>query len=78
MDAGDVGGVLKAQARVDHLCKLFRVMGGGSGESFTNFAAAIKGALEVKGFGCAYTAQLGRLPSPQEYEAIRSILEQTV
>lgn len=74
-DAGDIAGVLKAQARVDHLCKLFRVMGGGSAESFTNFAAAIKGALEVKGFGRAYTAQIGRLPTDQEYEAIRSILE---
>ena len=77
-DAGDVKGVLKAQARVDHLCKLFRVMGGGSAESFTNFAAAIKGALELKGFGRAYTAQLGRLPSAEEYDAIRAILEQKV
>lgn len=77
-DAGDIAGVLKAQARVDHLCKLFRVMGGGSAESFTNFAAAIKGALEIKGFGRAYTAQLGRLPSEDEYAAIRSILEQNV
>lgn len=77
-DAGDIAGVLNAQARVDHLCKLFRVMGGGSAESFTNFAAAIKGALEVKGFGRAYTAQIGRLPTTQEYEAIRLILEQKV
>lgn len=73
---GNVTGVLNAQKRVDHLCKLFRVMGGGSAESFTNFAAAIKAALEIKGFGRAYTAQLGRLPSEQEYTAIRSILEQ--
>lgn len=73
---GDVAGVLNAQKRVDDLCKLFRVMGGGSAESFTNFAAAIKAALECKGFGHAYTAQLGRLPSEQEYTAIRSILEQ--
>lgn len=73
--SGDVQGVLNAQMRVDHLCKLFRVMGGGSAESFTNFAAAIKAALECKGFGKAYTAQLGRLPSEEEYSAIRKILE---
>lgn len=72
---GNIAGVLEGQKRVDHLCKLFRVMGGGSAESFTNFAAAIKAALEVKGYGRAYTAQLGRLPSDAEYEAIRKILE---
>ncbi len=72
----DVVGVLNAQKRVVHLCKLFRIMGGGSAESFTNFAAAIKAALECKGFGKAYTAQIGRLPTEQEYAAIRQIVEQ--
>lgn len=75
---GNVNGVLQAQRRVDSLCKLFRLVGGGSGESFTNFAAAIKAALELKGFGRAYTAQLGHLPSPEEYDAIREVLEQSV
>ena len=72
---GDVAGVLNAQKRVVHLCKLFRIMGGGSAESFTNFAAAIKAALECKGFGQAYTAQIGRLPTQEEYAAIRQIVE---
>lgn len=74
---GDVRGVLQAQQRVDALCKLFRAIGGGSAKSFNNFAAGIKAALEVKGFGKAYTAQLGGLPTDAEYEAIRRILEQT-
>lgn len=75
---GNTAGVLAAQARVDCLCRLFRVMGGGSAESFTNFAAAIKAALEIKGFGTAYTAQLGRLPTTAEYETLRAILAPTL
>lgn len=75
---GNVNGVLQAQRRVDDLCGLFRLVGGGSGVSFSNFAAAIKAALELKGFGRAYTAQLGKLPTPEEYEAIRRVLEQPV
>jgi len=72
---GNRQAVLEGQARVNELCRLFRVMGGGSAESFNNFAGALKAALELQGFGKAYTAQLGRLPSPEEYAAIRQILE---
>lgn len=72
---GNEEAVLAGQERVTSLCRLFRVMGGGSAESFNNFAGALKAALELQGFGKAYTAQLGRLPSPEEYEAIRAILE---
>ena len=75
--SGDVAGVLEAQGRVERLCELFRVMGGGSAESFSNFAAAIKAAMEVKGLGRAYTAQMGRLPSEEEYRKVHMILERT-
>lgn len=73
--AGDIAGVLEAQRRVEELFGLFRAIGGGSAESFSNFAAGIKAALELKGIGRAYTAQLGRLPSDAEYAVVRAILE---
>lgn len=74
--AGDTAGVLAAQRRVDGLFGLFRAVGGGSAESFSNFTAGIKAALEIKGMGRAYPAQLGRLPEEREYEAVRAILKQ--
>lgn len=73
--AGDSAGVLAAQRRVDGLFGLFRAVGGGSAESFSNFTAGIKAALELKGMGRAYPAQMGRLPSEREYEAVRAVLE---
>lgn len=72
---GNTQALQEGQERVNDLCRLFRVMGGGSAESFNNFAAALKAALELQGFGKAYTAQLGRLPAPEEYAAIKQILE---
>lgn len=74
--AGDTENLLGSQHKVDKLCGLFRAVAGGSAESFTNFASSIKVALELKGLGSAYTAQLGHLPSQGEYNAIRNILSQ--
>lgn len=72
---GNEQAVRQGQERVNALCALFRVMGGGSAESFNHFVGALKAALELQGFGKAYTAQLGRLPTLEEYDAIRTILE---
>lgn len=75
-EEGDVAGVIDAQHRVNTLCRIFQTVGGGSAESFSNFAIGIKAALELKGIGRAYTAQFGRLPSEAEYEALHRLLKE--
>lgn len=72
--AGNTAEVLAAQRRVDSLFGLFRAVGGGSTESFSHFTAGIRAALELKGMGRAYPAQMGRLPTEQEYNAVCAII----
>ncbi len=72
---GDTHAVLSAQKKVAKLFGLFSALQGGSGESFNNFIIAIKAALELKGYGKAYSSQMGSLPTAEEYEKIRKIIE---
>lgn len=72
----DVAGVMRLQHRVDILCQLFSSVNGGSAESFNNFCTAIKCALELKGIGKAYPAQMGSRPSSEAYHKVKNILEQ--
>ena len=75
-EEGNVAGLVAAQHRVDALCRIFQIVGGGSAESFSNFVMGIKAALEQKGIGRAYTAQLGRLPLEAEYAEICALLKE--